>query len=326
VSNEIKSPTTLLEAITAFADEERAHRTICARRWPNGVVCPHCKKDNVTYMEIGRTGKRGQDLVRRLWNCNNCRKQFTAKTGTIFEDSPVSFSKWLPAMWLIANSKNGISSCELARALKVNQRTAWFMLHRIRLIMQNGTLEKLADDIEADETFIGGLSRNMHKHVRAERIKSRGPEGKTIVMGMLERDGDIRLHVIPNTDRSTLHGLIKDHVYKGARVHTDAWVSYRGLSEWYQHQIIDHAYEYVRGTVHTNGLENFWSLLKRTMSGTYVSVEPFHLHRYLDEYSFRFNNRRESDAQRFETLISQVVGKRLTYAKLTGKESVPLGA
>jgi transposase-like protein len=255
-----------------------------------------------------------------IWRCNGCRKQFSVKVGTIFEDSPIKLSKWIPAMWLITNAKNGISSYELHRSLGVTQKTAWFMLHRIRLAMQNGSLEKLADDVEIDETYIGGKARNMHEHTRKTRITGTGGKDKAVVMGMLERGGQVITMHIDRPRKSILQGIIKANVLSYSRVYTDALKSYDGLNEWFEHQVIDHAVAYVQENVHTNGMENFWSCLKRTLNGTYISVEPFHLHRYLAEQSFRFNERRLTDGERFKIVASQVSGKRLTYAKLTGKE------
>jgi transposase-like protein len=318
------NPKTLLEAVVYFSDEKRAFETVRDARWPNGVHCPLCGGDHVRFMEIARKAtektRPHTDKVRRLWQCRGCRKQFTAKTGSIFEDSPLPFSLWLPALWLLVNCKNGISSYELARDLKIQQRSAWFLLHRGRLALQNGSFEKLADHVEIDETYIGGKARNMHKEVRARKISGTGGKDKTTVMGMIERGGTVITKVIQHPRKSTLHTIIKNNVLPGSFLYTDAFSSYNGLNNWYEHQVIDHAVSYVNGTVHTNSMENYWSLLKRTISGTYVSVEPFHLHRYLDEQSFRFNERRLSDGERFQIALSGVVGRRVTYARLTGKE------
>ena len=264
--------------------------------------------------------------TRRLWECKikHARKQFSIKVGTIFEDSPLGLDKWLPAVWLITSAKNGVSSCELARSFGVTQKSAWFMLHRIRLAMQSGSLMKLGanggGEVEADETFIGGKARNMHLSVKARRITGTGTKDKIAVMGILERRGEVRTMVVPNRKKTALQAEVRKHVEAGAALYTDALLSYEGLNSEYAHAVVDHAVEYVNGRIHTNGLENFWSLLKRGLSGTYVSVEPFHLFRYLDEQSFRYNNRKNmNDADRFALALSQVAGKRLTYAEVTGK-------
>ena len=311
MSNGTQPAKTLLEVIKHFSDERVAFEYIKARRFPDGVACPRCRSEKVAFIE-----------TRMVWRCNGCRRQFSVKVGTIFEDSPLKLSVWIPAMWLIANAKNGISSYEIHRALGVTQKTAWFMLHRIREAMRNGSLERLQDHVEVDETYIGGKVRNMHKHVRAEKITGTGGagSGKQIVVGMLERGGVVRLSHVRQANRETLQTLVRQNVDRGAWVSTDAHKGYTGLSRDFRHGIVDHAVEYVSGNVHTNGLENFWSLLKRTISGTYVSVEAFHLRSYLDEQGFRYNERKRNDADRFETLTGQVSGKRLTYRRLIGKE------
>jgi len=225
-------------------------------------------------------------------------------------------------MWLIANAKNGISSYEIHRALGITQKSAWFVLHRIRLAMQNGSMEKFCDDVEVDETYIGGKARNMHKAVKEQRITGTGGKDKSIVFGMIERGGDVKTQVVARSSKRTLQSLIAEAVLPGSRVYSDALKSYDGLTMHYQHQVIDHAKSYVDGQVHTNTMENYWSLLKRTLKGTYVSVEPFHLHRYLDEQAFRFNERKGTDGTRFDLAVSQIGGKRLTYKRLTGKEGL----
>jgi len=307
----VKDPRTLQEAVLYFADPDNCRDYIAAMRWPNGIVCPTCGAASVTYLKT----------VNR-WQCSKLhpKRQFTCKTGTIFEDSPLGLDKWLIAMWLIVNCKNGISSYELHRNIGVCQKTAWFMNHRIRCAMQNGNLDKLCDDVEVDETYIGGKSRNMHKHVRKQKITGTGGKDKTVVFGMLERGGSVVSIVVDRPKKGTLQAAIKDTVLTGCNLYSDALKSYDGLDAWYQHQVIDHAVSYVEGNVHTNGMENYWSLLKRTLSGTYVSVEPFHLFRYLDEQSFRFNERGGKDGDRFRTVSSQVSGRRLTYKHLTGKD------
>jgi transposase-like protein len=266
-----------------------------------------------------------------MWECKtkHPQKQFTAKVGTIFADSPISLDKWFTAVWMITNCKNGVSSYEIARGLGVTQKTAWFMLHRVRHAMKTGTFEKLGGQVEVDETFVGGLAKNMHKDRKERTIKGTGGSGKAIVMGLLERHGSdktskVRAKVVRNTSSETLQGEVRKNVQAGSEVFTDALISYRGLDPEYVHQFIDHAETYVQGAVHTNGIENFWSLLKRGIKGTYVSVEPWHLHRYVDEQAFRFNERKVTDGERFTEVLASIAGKRITYKHLTGKDESPV--
>ena len=307
-----RAPKTLQQAVIYFSNSDNCREYMVARRWSNGVTCPHCGSDKVKY----------QPKYNR-WQCSSHhpRRQFTIKTGTIFEDSPLGLDKWLPATWLIVNCKNGVSSYEIHRALGVTQKTAWFMLQRIRLAMQSRPfVQSMSGEIEADETFIGGKARNMHKDKRAAKIQGRGPDGKTIVAAVLARHGEVRATVVPTRKKVDLQKLIRDNVAEGSALFTDDLRSYDGLSRDFVHRVIDHAEAYVEGNVHTNCMENFWSLLKRGLHGTYVSVEPFHLFRYLDEQAFRYNNRKEmTDADRFSKVLTQVVGKRVTYDELTGK-------
>jgi hypothetical protein len=269
---------------------------------------------------------------RRVWRCQACKRQFSIKVGTIFEDSPLPIDKWLVAMWLIANAKNGISSHEVGRALGVTQKTAWFMIHRIRLAMKMGSIEKsqMSGEVEADETFIGGKAINMHKDKRQAKFggKGRGRVGKAVVMGLLERHesdfqksghSEVHVTVVPNTSKPVLQGEIYRHVKTGSQIMTDANPSYIGLDYDYIHQSVDHAREYAVRNVHTNGLENFWCLLKRCYKGTYTHWNDEHLFRYLDEQSFRFNARKLTDADRFLLVCGKVSGKRMTYKQLTGK-------
>jgi transposase-like protein len=257
-----------------------------------------------------------------VWKCyaKHERPTFTLKTGTIFESSPVPLEKWLSAAWLIISCKNGISSYEISRGLGVTQKTAWFMLHRVRLAMQEGGFSKFVGEVEVDETFIGGKARNMHADVKERKIQGRrGPMGKAIVAAVLERGGKVKAKVIGRRKKKDLQALVRDHVEPNSTLYSDALPSYEGLGGEYVHQVVDHAVAYVDGNVHTNGLENFWSLLKRGINGTYVSVEPYHLFRYVDEQAFRFNNRKLTDAERFASVMKQIVGRRLTYNELTGK-------
>jgi transposase-like protein len=304
-------PKTLQDAIVYFADPVNCREYLVARRWPKGVSCPKCGSSNVLFME-----------KYNRWHCRekHTAPQFTLKTGTVMEDSPVGLDKWLMAMWMVVNCKNGVSSYEIHRALGVTQKTAWFLDHRIRLMLGDEYASgKFGGEVEADETFIGGKARNMHLSKRVRAITNAPNRGKALVMGILERGGKIKTTVVPNLSRPVLQSEIKKHVQAGTALYTDKMHSYNGLAPEYFHQVVDHAVEYVNGRIHTNGLENFWSLLKRGLNGTYVSVEPFHLFRYLDEQCFRFNNRKLTDAQRFDIAARGMVGKHLTYAEVTGK-------
>ncbi|MGH9452432.1 MAG: IS1595 family transposase, partial [Terriglobia bacterium] len=255
------------------------------------------------------------------WQCasHHPRRTFTLKTGTIFEDSPIGPDKWLPAMWQVVNCKNGVSSYEVHRAIGVTQKTAWFMDHRIRLALGLDSSDKLCGEVEVDETFIGGKARNMHQSKREQRIHGTGGKDKVPVMGFLERGGEVRTAVVDSRKKGVLQSEVRNNVSAGAALYSDALASYEGLDGEFFHQVVDHAVEYVRGRVHTNGLENFWSLVKRGLKGTYVSVEPFHLFRYLDEQAYRFNNRKLTDSERFSIAVASIVGKRIMWDELTGK-------
>jgi len=310
-SSSPRLPRTLLEAVRHFAGPDTCREFMVSLRWPNGVECPTCGRTDVRFLS-----------TRKLWECKakHPRKQFSIKVGTIFEDSPLGMEKWLPVVWLVANCKNGISSYEVARDLGVTQKTAWFMLQRVRVAMETGTFRKVTGEVEVDETFIGGLARNMHKKVREAKISGRGPKDKTAVMGVLEREGEVRAFVVDNRKKGTLQAKIRENVEPGSEVFTDALRSYEGLSPEYAHEAVDHAECYVRGNVHTNGLENFWSLLKRTLGGTYVAVAPFHLHRYVNEQVFRYNSRQGTDGGRFLAVTKNTIGRRLTYKELIAAE------
>jgi transposase-like protein len=309
MGNVLAIPTTLQEAMIFYADTKTSHDTMVEVRWPLGVSCPHCKSKRVTLF-----------ATKPVFKCNDCRKQFTVKVGTIFEDSPLPLSKWLPALWMISNCKNGISSYELARGLGVMQRTAWFMLHRIRHAMNAGTFDKIGGEVEVDETYIGGVERNKHfdKRVKA----GGGMVGKQPVVAVLARpEGNnpslVRAKHTPKITKHVLQDVLDSHIEPGSILYTDAYRLYRGIVEKYEHAFVDHAISYVSGQIHTNGLENFFSLLKRGLRGTYVSIQPYHLDAYLNEQVFRFNHRKYNDAGRFLTIMAQVVGRRLTYETLT---------
>jgi transposase-like protein len=318
----IMAPTTLTQAVKYFSDQDIALDFVVGLRWPAGVTCPHCAAAEPSFLK-----------TRRIWKCRTCKRQFSVKVGTIFEDSPISLSKWLPALWMLANAKNGISSYELARALGVTQKTAWFMLHRVRLAMQTKTFGRIGGEVEVDETYVGGKARFMTESRKRRMMKGRhaGKAGKTAVMGLLSRDGRkghskvVRAEVSAETDIRYPQALafVGGTVEPGATVYSDKHMAYRRLKATYVHQVIDHGVAYAKGKVHINGMENFWSLLKRGIRGTYVSVEPFHLFRYLDEQIFRFNTRKTKDVARFVDVVRQIVGKRLTYDKLIGADLAP---
>ena len=308
-------PKTLQDAILYFSNPDNCVSYLLAHRaeWNNGVVCPTCGSKDVGYI-----------ASRRLWQCKSRhpKAQFSVKVGTIMEDSALGLDKWLTAIWMQTNMKNGVSSWELHRSLGITQKCAWHMLHRIRLALQDSVSGgKLSGEVEVDETFIGGKARNMHAGEKARKLQGRhgGTQGKAIVAAVLERGGKVRAKVVDKRRKHQLQALVRENVEAGSALYSDALKSYDGLDGEFAHQVIDHAIAYVDGNVHTNGMENFWALLKRGINGTYVSVEPYHLFRYLDEQAFRFNNRQDmNDADRFAMAVSQIVGKRLTYSELIG--------
>ena len=318
------APETLLKAIAYFSDPQRAFEAAVEFRWPGGkVTCPRCEQAKFSFIK-----------TRRIWFCYVCKKQFTVKVGTVMEDSPLGLDKWMVAIWMLANCKNGISSYELAKNLGIRQQSAWFMLHRIREAMKDDRSHKFGfgGPVESDETYIGPNPQKMHKSRKARYHAQRGEGmrgdvyvGKTAVHGMLDRElRQVRAKVLTNVKRETLQNAILDNVTPFAKVYTDEFSSYDGLSKNFIHKVVNHSHEYVNGKVHTQGIENFWSLLKRTLRGTYVAVEPFHLDHYIDEQVFRFNNRatknnKLTDTDRFALLMAMVAGKRLTYERLTGK-------
>ena len=317
-------PKTLLEAVQYFGNDENCIDYLAAKRWPNGiVVCPICGKEGAGYLK-----------AQKRWQCSarHPKRQFSIKVGTIMEDSPIGLDKWLPVLWLIANCRNGISSWEIHRDLGVTQKTAWFMLQRARLAMQDDlTGGMLGGEVEVDETFIGGKVRNMHK-ARKERAQKTSQLGdKTIVLGVLERASDkkkkrVRATVISDRKQKTMQAEVAGAIEPGATIYSDEYAKVWRMDDQYLHSIVNHLESYVDGQVHTNGIENFWSLQKRGVNGTYIAVEPFHLFRYVDEQAFRYNNRKHqdgeviTDAERFGLLCSQIIGRRLTYKELTGKE------
>lgn len=312
--SENELPKTLQQAVKYFSDDLKCVEFVASRRWANGeAVCPKCVGANNTFM-----------ASRKVWQCKNkeCKKQFSVKVGTIFEDSAIGLDKWLVAMWLIVNAKNGISSYEIHRAIGVTQKTAWFMLHRIRTAMESGSLEKLSGTIEIDETYVGGNAKNMH-HEKRERFRMKGgrKDHKTAVLGLVQRRGKVRAKVVRNVQGQTLIPEIREAVEQGSTLFTDGHIPYELLKSDFIHEAVDHIHEYVRGNVHTNSIENFWSLLKRTIKGTYVSVSPEHLQKYVEEQVCRYNGREGKDQDRFLDLIESISGKRLTYNQLIGYET-----
>jgi transposase-like protein len=316
-----------MQATQYFADPDVCVDFMAAMRWPDGIECPHCQGKRVSYLSS-----------RRIWKCmaKECHKQFSAKTGTVLEDSPIALDKWLTAIWLVVNCKNGVSSYEIARDLKVTQKSAWFMLHRIRLALRTqdwgiGGMGSTGGPVEVDEAFVGGAPKNWHLSKRAKRARftpagEKIEDHKAAVVGLLDRETrQVRARVVPNVKREVLQDAILKNVVGTGAVYTDGLVAYKNLPALqFVHKTVDHLTEYVRGEVHTNGIENFWALMKRGLKGTYVAVEPFHLERYVEEQVFRYNNRATkrnplNDADRFVIAVSQIAGKRLTYAELTGK-------
>jgi transposase-like protein len=315
-------PKTLQQAVLHYSDPQNCVDYMASKRWPDGIVtCPICGRKDVTYL-----------ATQRKWQCKSAHKnrQFSAKVGTIFEDSPIPLEKWLVVVWMLTNCKNGVSSYEIAKTIGVTQKSAWFMLHRIRLGLSNPKFGSKVGGgeggVEVDESWIGGKSINMHKERRLRYQQSGAHHGKAVVIGILDRSArKVRTKVLPNVQRETFQNEVLSNVKYGSKVYTDNAYGYDKLHARYIHEFVNHSERYVNGQVHTNGLENFWSLLKRNLRATYVAVEPFHLDRYLDEQIFRYNNRgsKESpinDYDRFNLAVSQVFHKRLTYKNVTGKD------
>lgn len=310
---EPKTPTTLLEAVAYFADPERAWAYAVRLRWPNGIACPRMGCGSASVQAI---------KTRKTWRCKECGRQFSVRVGTIFEDSPIPFTKWLPAIWLLANTKNGTSSHELGRAIGVTQKTAWFMFHRIRLAMKAESLVKLGGEVEADETFIGGRHANLHMSQRhGVAAKSGWEHNKSAVFGMIQRKGKVRAFLLPGhtPSKGQIVPIMRRDIRDDATVYTDSAGHYRNLDEDFLfHESVNHDLEeYVRGRVHTNTIENFWSCLKRSLTGTYIAARPFHLQAYIDEQVFRFNERGDNDPGRFVKTLKNADGRRVTYKELT---------
>lgn len=319
------------QAVLKWTDEE-CRGFLERMRWPEG---PHCPKCGTTEPYRITRKSRSKNAVQSLYKCRSCRKQFTATVGTIFEDSKIPLSKWLAALFLMCCSKKGVSAHQLYRMLELGSyRSAWFMAHRIREAMRDkGLLAPLTGTVEADETYVGGKSKRGHP-IEHERIKDEVEMGlrprpkhhprmdKAIVFGMLERDGTVKTMVVPEATARTLSPILRSYIDAlQTRLITDTHPAYRLLKRVFRHEMVNHEIEYVRGDVHTQGIDNYWSLLKRGIVGVFHHVGDNYLPNYLNEFEYRFNRRKVSDPERFAALMSQTQGRLLWYCRTPQPEN-----